>query len=235
MKNLTLKQKIILGGIITIMLIIISIYGYKSLNQDEEVIILGEILNDEEMVNSQNDDNQLNSETINNEENMLNVYENLEGKIIVHITGAVKTTGIIILPEGARIADAIDKAGGLTKEADLDEVNLAYELEDGQKVYIPSVQDKADEGNKVYVTDGSGNNVIVENQNSSNVINKKVNINTATQSELENLPGIGESIATRIIQYRKQNGRFETIEDLKNVSGIGDAKFENIKEYILVK
>lgn len=168
-------------------------------------------------------------------EEVINGYENLEGKIVIHIIGEVKKTGILVLPEGARIADAIDKAGGATKEADLNEVNLAYVLEDGQKVYIPNKKDKKKAEAKLYVTSESGNNVILDGKNTENGVNKKLNINTANQSELETLPGIGSAIASKIIEYREKNGKFKKIEDLKNVKGIGDAKFGNIKEYLVVR
>lgn len=156
----------------------------------------------------------------------------LEGKIIVHITGEVKNTGILVLKEEARIADAIESAGGATEEADLNKINLAYTLKDGQKIYIPN---KEDEENIAYITEGSGNNVSVENGDESEMKEKiKININTASQAELEELPGIGEAIASRIIEYREENGTFNKIEDLLNVKGIGDAKFAEIKEYIVV-
>lgn len=116
----------------------------------------------------------------------------------------------------------------------MNEVNLAYELQDGQKIYIPNKNDKDTLESKIYVTSESGNNVIVEGESTSEGANKKVNINTASQSELETLPGIGSSIATRIIEYRQQNGKFRQIEDLQNVKGIGDAKFLEIKEYVVV-
>lgn len=156
----------------------------------------------------------------------------LEGKIIVHITGEVKNTGILVLKEEARIADAIESAGGATEEADLNKINLAYTLKDGQKIYIPN---KEDEENIAYITEGSGNNVSVENGDESEMKEKiKININTASQAELEELPGIGEAIASRIIEYREENGRFNKIEDLLNVKGIGDAKLAEIKEYVVV-
>ena len=156
----------------------------------------------------------------------------LEGKIIVHITGEVKNTGILVLKEEARIADAIESAGGATEEADLNKINLAYTLKDGQKIYIPN---KEDEENIEYITEGSGNNVSVENGDESEMKEKiKININTASQAELEELPGIGEAIASRIIEYREENGTFNKIEDLLNVKGIGDAKFAEIKEYVVV-
>ncbi len=253
MSNLTMKQKIILGVIIGVMLTVIGIYGYVSLHSEEEVDI-GQISSNEINVNNQTssnndavskDTNSVSENAINSTTNgnvvsgqgdtSMNGYENLEGKIVVHITGEVNKTGILILPEGARIADAIEAAGGARKDADLNEVNLAYELQDGQKIYIPNKKDKEKAEKKAYITSESGNNVIIQDENSNKGESKKVNINTANQSELENLPGIGPSIASRIIEYREKNGKFQKVEDLQNVKGIGDAKFGNVKEYVVVQ
>lgn len=147
-------------------------------------------------------------------------------KIKVYITGEVKNQGVIELEEGARIADAIEKAGGQTEQASLKNVNLAYQLEDGQKIYIPNINDTETE----IIDDGASG--VVDDATIKQTV---VNINKADEKELQSLNGIGESLATSIVQYRKENGNFETIEDLKNVPGIGDSKFENIKEYIKVK
>ena len=147
-------------------------------------------------------------------------------KIKVYITGEVKNQGVIELEEGDRIADAIEKAGGQTEQASLKNVNLAYQLEDGQKIYIPNINDTETE----IIDDGASG--VVDDATIKQTV---VNINKADEKELQSLNGIGESLATSIVQYRKENGRFETIEDLKNVPGIGDSKFENIKEYIKVK
>lgn len=160
--------------------------------------------------------------------------ENLEEQIKInlikiHIIGEIKNPGIIEITEGSRIADAIEKAGGVTKEADVSKVNLAYVLQDGQKIHIPN---KNDEGIE-YVEETAGNNIIVEDKTNKN--NSKVNINTATQTELETLSGIGPSTALKIINYRKENGKFNSIDEIMNVSGIGEAKYESIKDYICVK
>lgn len=106
-----------------------------------------------------------------------------KAEIIIHITGEVINPGIVILNEGARIDDAISEAGGTTELADVSKVNLAYELRDGQKIYIPSIFDNSD---IVSVEDTAGDNIIVSGNSTSNL----VNINTANQSELETLPGI---------------------------------------------
>ena len=155
-----------------------------------------------------------NFESTDNEENT---------DIIVHVSGCVKNNTIVSLKSGSRIKDAIDAAGGLTDEADLNSVNLAYILEDGEKIYIPK------KGEEIPLEE------ISSNYTSSSSKSSKININTATQSELESIPGIGSSTAIKIIDYRKENGKFKNIEDIKNISGIGDAKFEKMKDYISVK
>lgn len=170
-------------------------------------------------------------ENIVEEENLQNnqIQETMEeAEIVVHITGQVVNNGIVKLKENSRIIDAIEAAGGATLDANLSKINLAFALSDGQKVYIPSIDDEEE---KEYVTKGSGETVSEEN----NSINQSININTATSQQLQELPGIGEAIANRIIAYRNLNGKFEKIEDIKNVSGIGEAKFNNIKDYICVK
>ena len=154
------------------------------------------------------------------------------GKIKVHITGAIKEEGVVELEEGDRIQDAIEKAGGLTDDANLLDVNLAYQLKDGQKIYIPRILDVE---NIETIETSNGEGIIVEDVEEvykSN--NEMININTATKSELEKLSGVGTETAQKIIEYRQNNGEFKKIEDIKNVSGIGEAKFENIKNNITV-
>lgn len=116
--------------------------------------------------------------------------EEEQSKIIVHITGEVLTPGIVNLSKGSRIYDAIKAAGGATEISDLSKVNLAYELKDGQKIYIPSVYDEDDVS---YIEDSAGNNVLISDKANSNLIN----INTANQTELETLPGIRRIYRTK--------------------------------------
>lgn len=216
----TNKQKIIFT-ISIIILILIGIYVYNiRFNSSEDDI-------DTENVNN-----------INFVENFLDTNENKNEKdnlIIVHITGAVKKSGIVKLIQGARIYDAIEKAEGSLENADLSKINLAYALEDGQKVYIPFIGEVIEDNeDEEYITSNFGNNSsIIQDTNKGE--SGKVNINTANQTELETLPGIGTATAERIIDYRNKNGKFNTIEDIQNVKGIGQAKYENIKENICIK
>ena len=163
--------------------------------------------------------------------NAVNYEEKIEDtSIIVHVTGAIKKDGIIKAKQGDRIADVIEKAGGITEEADLSKVNLAYRVSDGQKIYIPSINEKDFQTEtEEYITNEAGKNIIVEEKETNK---EKVNINTATQTELETLSGIGPSTALKIINYRNENGKFKTKEDIKNVPGIGEQKYESIKENI---
>ena len=186
--------------------------------------------------NSQNDDRAIESAEILISENNItkeNKSEDEEEIIVVHITGEVKKPGVVKVKEGSRIENIIEAAGGLTENADITDVNLAYVVEDGVKIRIPSNNDE-DASEESYITEDSGKGVMIteEKQSGSSSI---VNINTATQTELEELPGIGPSIATRIIEYRDQNGKFKSVDDIKNVTGIGDSKFEKIKDYIKAK
>ena len=135
---------------------------------------------------------------------------------------------LIELNKNSRIADAIEMAGGLNNDADISQINLAYILEDGMKITIPNKNEKKENNNE-------NSNVIVENNIKEN--NKKdniININNATQSQLETLPGIGPSIAIKIINYRNEHGKFKSINDIKNVNGIGENKFNKIKDLIKV-
>lgn len=209
MENLSKKQWIILIFIIVIIIGVVGYYLYTNFQQ-----ISYENLEDDEFE----------EEIIENEI----VKEEVE-KIVVHIAGAVRKEGIVELNDGARIVDAINKAGGLNENADLSKVNLAFIISDGQKIYIPFIGEEAE------ISTESGENVIQGNNNDGGSNNSLVNINTANLSQLIELPGIGNSTAQKILDYRNENGKFKSIEDIKNVSGIGDSKFNNIKNFITVK
>ena len=230
--NFDSKKKLIIGIVLIVCLvigfIIYSVVEYQEYNTNDLAdILLGESINDSDNNLIQKSESKANLNT--NEEDTNSIVEKEIPKIAIHIIGEVKNEGLIYLPEGSRVADAIQEAGGETKEADLSQVNLAYELQDGQKLYIPNKNEKIE----AYIINENGNNG-VESEELEKGGKKKVNINTATQNELDELPGIGPAIAQRIIEYREENGNFQKIEDLQNVKGIGDAKYEEIKESVTV-
>ena len=182
-------------------------------------------IEEELMINNPQKDN-----TKENQENDENT------KIVVYITGAIKNPGVYELEDEKRIADLIKEAGGVTEEADTNSINMAYKLEDEMKVYIPTKTEETvniEETTETHIYTENNNQEKQEiNTNSSK--NQKININTASQTELETLPGIGPSTALKIIEYRKESGKFRNMEDIKNVKGIGTNKYEKIKELIKV-
>lgn len=164
-------------------------------------------------------------------------------EIMVYITGEVKNPGIYELEENSRIKDVIEKAGGLKETADITDINLATILQDEDKITIPSKEEnKQEKQNTENIQSNKQSKTTEKSQNTTSIStnttgknqNTKVNINTATQTELETLPGIGPSIASKIMSYRKENGKFKSIEEIKKVSGIGESKYANIKELIKV-
>ena len=147
--------------------------------------------------------------------------------IQVHVAGAVVRPGLYDLPEGSRVMDAIEAAGGFVAEADKNGINLAARLEDAQLLDVPFVSGYVAEEEQGFV-------VISEGTPSPLAGEELVNINTASLEELDTLPGIGPTTAQKIIDYREANGAFARIEDIVNVSGIGSATFEDIKDLITV-
>lgn len=219
--------------------------------QDNEVLQEDGMLKDKEIL--QNDEakgtDDGNDNLSEGDLNENSIEEADKEKIYVYVTGEVNNSGVVILDEGSRISNAIDAAGGITVNANISKINLVYVLEDGMKVSIPSNEEIKQDDNFQYVTlnfsddtngsiTNSSTSATKTSSSSSNSSSKgkieKVNINFATQTELETLPGIGPSLALKIISFRNENGRFSSIEDIKNVSGIANSKFNNIKEYITV-
>jgi len=144
-------------------------------------------------------------------------------KLIVHIAGAVAKPGVYELPEGKRVIDGINLAGGGTAEADLDALNLAAKLIDGQKIYVPK---KGEGPTQRLVPTG------MSEKTSSQAL---LNLNTATLEELDQLPGIGPVLAQRIIDWRTEHGGFKKVEQLLEIEGIGEKKFKQIKEKVVVE
>ncbi|MFQ9248687.1 MAG: helix-hairpin-helix domain-containing protein [Clostridium paraputrificum] len=130
----------------------------------------------------------------------------------------LKGSNIYRLDEGSIVEDAIKIAGGTTSEADLIKINRAEKLSDNQEVIIPI---KGQDESESFVSSASSSS-------------GKVNINTANETELDSLPGIGPAKAVEIIKYREENGKFKSIEEIKNIKGIGEASFEKLKDSIKV-
>lgn len=214
MVSFTKKEQIV---ILLLVIAIIILIGFNIVNRNTlEVINYNSEQNFEE-----NADSQINQEQWEDEDK-----EKEARVIMVHISGQVNKPGLVILKDGDRIIDAVNKAGGLKDEADLDRINLAKKLNDEEKIYIPKIGENE--------TIDVNTDVTMDNTQFSSVSTTqsgKININTASRNQLESLPGIGEKLAERIIQYR-ENKKFESIHEITSVSGIGEKRFEAIKDLI---
>lgn len=145
--------------------------------------------------------------------------------ITVYVSGEVNSPGLVELPSDSRIADAIKACGDFTPLADKAKINLAQKLTDGMQIQVSS---KAPVINSNEQVNDTNSNIPSNNNSSSNLIN----INTATKEDLDTLPGIGPATAQKIIDYRQEHGNFSSIEDIKNVKGIGEAKFSKMQDKI---
>ncbi|GAB6180042.1 hypothetical protein JCM14036_13610 [Desulfotomaculum defluvii] len=212
MINLGRKEQII---ILIIMAVVLFSAGYQFANKADQPV---------ELVTLQSTDDLESSEEIKD--------------VFVHVAGSVEKPDVYQLPANSRVKDAI-KLAVPTADADLSMLNLAAPLKDGQKLQIPSIVEPTTPGQSMAQVTA----VPVPMQGTPPTINRPavpsvtqggglININFASLAELDSLPGIGPALAERIIEHREANGPFQTIDDLKNVSGIGDKKFEDLQELI---
>ncbi len=152
-------------------------------------------------------------------------YEANASTLFVHIAGSVKNPGLYELPQGSRVSDAVSAAGGMSEDANTSSVNLARQLTDGEQIIVASNEDIL-AATETETSNGSPSGEVFSQG--------KVNINTASAEELMTLDGVGEATADKIIAYRQENGPFARIEEIKEVSGIGEKKFEAMKDAITV-
>ncbi|MBF0926523.1 MAG: helix-hairpin-helix domain-containing protein [Clostridiales bacterium] len=215
LEKLNIKQKIglILAALLIVILAFIWLFSIYGNDQPKN-----------EIKKSQESNNEI--------EFKLGIKEKENKTIMVDISGEIITPGVVKLPEGSRIIDAITAAGGKTEDADLSKVNLAYILDDGVQLYIPRYNEKLE---KEIVQTEPGIGIIQEGINTTSKKDSKVNINTANKEKLATLPGIGEGTAEKIIEYRSKTGKFNVIDEIKKIPGIGESKFKSLKDKITIK
>lgn len=209
------KDKIIFAGVIFLAFLIVNFFSNEGLvnkfTKDDEIVMVSE--------NDQDNKVENNKET---HDDLINQDKK------VYISGEIKNSGVYDINDGDRLDDLVKRAGGLTEKADINSINLAMRLEDQMKIYIPNIDENQN------INNGSTNLAIGQISNdSTNLQKNKININSASKEELMTLPNVGEKRAQAILDYRQEN-RFEKIEDIKNVSGIGDKYFEAMKDLITV-
>jgi len=217
-----LKDKRKIGIVIVLVIVIVSagiLYGFSGFkelknNNTENIFVENESEEIEEPA----------SENYKNNTTAINKKKEDEKKITVEIKGEVKKPDVYVLEENSIVKDLIEKAGGLTENADISSVNRAKQLQNHELVYISNKNDDTS------ISEGNNNVKQVVNAQSNNMIN----INFASVDDLKKLNGIGESKANSIIEYREKNGAFKSIEDIKNVDGIGEKMFQKIKDSISV-
>lgn len=214
--------------IIFILILLFSIYKIidnKNVNLRENVYIVSEsevnnketVSNDVVEVDNKKEDNY----------NEINIEKYDKKMITVFISGEVNNPGVVTIESEKRLSDAIDVLGGITESADLNKINLAMKLKDESHYIIP----KLGEYNELH-----SNNIFERNtQSSTNIQSNLININNANAAQLDTLPGIGEVTANKIINHREENGLFKSIEEIKKVNGIGDKKYEEIKNLISIE
>lgn len=152
--------------------------------------------------------------------------------VVVHVSGAVKKAGVYRLSPDSRVADALEQAGGATEHADLDALNLAAPLHDGQQIHVPRKGET-----RTPVSGGVSSPRAAHNapKTAAAAPQFPINLNTADAEQLEAIPGIGPVLAQRIIEYRQTHGRFQSVDDLLEVHGIGAKRLESMRPYVTVK
>lgn len=232
-----MKQK--KNFIIIIVIIAISsvflIKNNKFIEKNDSYVVSGaesEKSNLENNDTEKNDNNQGDFSKIENIEDVKTVdkTENMNKKISIYISGAVNSPGVVELKSNERLMEGVKLCDGLTDEADTNRINLAMKVKDEGHYIIPK------EGEEIALNDLNEN---VENNNNDNNSgegeSKKININSASKEELDSLPGVGEVTAQKILDYRDENKEFKSIDEIKNVKGIGENKFNDLKDYICIQ
>lgn len=201
------KDKIIMGLII----VVVALFANNYVKNNENDLLGSEI----SLLDTSSDALSPGNEDENVEINEMKVY----------ISGEISKEGVYEFEDGDRLDDLIKKAGGLTENANAKDLNLAMKLEDEMKIYIPSIYEVS--------SDDTADTIPIITSDSKDSSKDKININKASKEELMSLPNIGEKRADSILEYRESN-KFETIEDIKNVNGIGEKFYQSLKDLITV-
>ena len=210
---------------IFILILLFSTYKIidnKNLNDNIYVVSENEI-NNNELIEDNIGENSSEKEDIDKKVNI----DEVNNTITVFVSGEINNPGVVTIESEKRLSDVVEILGGTTENADLNKVNLAMKLEDESHYIIPKIGENVEVHSNYTSVDS---NEIIQDEKSN-----LVNINKATIQELDILPGIGEATANKIINYREENGQFKSIDEIKNINGIGDKKYEEIKSLISVE
>lgn len=216
-------KKIVIFSILLIVSVSLVLFKENVNINDDVYVVSNSESKDKESILVKEDSK---TKEINNKTEEINIKdENVNKKeITVYISGEVVNPGIVSIKNDKRLYDAVQELGGVTENADLNRINLAIKLNDEQHYIIPKIGENTGIEKEAKYLD--------EDKNDEN---KKININMADIQELDNLPGVGEATANKIVKYREEKSGFNSIEEIKNVNGIGDKKYEDIKDLICVE
>lgn len=216
------KYKVIMF-IIVLVFSIYKIIDNKNLNIKDNVYVVSESeINDKKSIS-----NNISDEEEDQIKEDINVEVVSKKTITIFISGEVKNPGVVSIDADKRLSDAVNELGGTTENADLNKVNLATKLQDESHYIIPKIDENSQNDN----TENSLEDIV----NNSDDKKDLININSASIQELDSLPGVGEATANKIVNYREEKGKFNSIEEIKNVNGIGDKKFEELKSLISIE
>lgn len=218
------QKKVVLIVFITVFSISTTIIN-RGLKARDNVYVVSKS-EKEETKNIKNDEQMDKDKILEKTANKNDINENKSKEIRIFVSGEVKNPGVVTIENSKRLIDAIDLLGGFTEEADLNKINLAMTIEDEMHYIIPKIGEEINNNNNENAT---------QNNIKSQEGNSKININIANVSDLDKLPGVGEATANKILNYREEKGQFKSIEEIKNVNGIGDKKYEDIKEMITIE
>lgn len=219
MLSFTRREQIV---ILLLVIGIVAVAGYNIRGNDNMEILTSDVDNDN-LSYVEIEENEMIFEEKKEDEDKEEFFDEKEDFIVIDICGQINNPGIVTLARNSRVIDAVEKAGGLLKDADRNRINLARRLLDEEKIYIPKIGEQLESINVINLTTSE-----------KELEDEKININVANKEKLESLPGIGPSLAQRIIEYRKKK-TFNNINEINNVSGIGEKKFEAIEELIKVE
>ncbi|WP_195937742.1 helix-hairpin-helix domain-containing protein [Romboutsia sp. 1001713B170131_170501_G6] len=217
------QKKVVLIVFITVFSISTTIIN-RGLKARDNVYVVSKS-DKEETKNIKNDEQMDKDKILEKTANKNDIDKNKSKEIRIFVSGEVKNPGVVTIENSKRLIDAIDLLGGFTEEADLNKINLAMTIEDEMHYIIPKIGEEINNNNE----NATQNNIKSQEGNS------KININIANVSDLDKLPGVGEATANKILNYREEKGQFKSIEEIKNVNGIGDKKYEDIKEMITIE
>jgi competence protein ComEA len=215
MKILWMKYKLLISAVLIIAVIILWMF-YQHQSTTKNTV---EIQKSNQLVSKQDSDP---TPSENASDKTVEQDNGASMDLVIDIKGAVRNPGIYHVHSSDRVIDGIALAGGLTKKADRNKINLAQKVADEMVIYVPVKGDKN-------VGEIAGQGGITGTSQGQSGPEQKVNVNTADEQGMQNLPGIGPAKAKAIIQYREEHGPFKSLDELTNVSGIGDKSLEKIK------